>query len=320
MRSSRPYPCFFSDPHFIDFFGQFFDFQSGCDVDLVNGASVSGQALGIILRLKALSGYSTIAAVGVRIGDDVLQVTDDKYKIGEFSSPDTFNVSWPTHPTNANLLLGGQDLSVYRDQTNGMITFKIELPTVDGEDHYIAINVYPYGELTPVSMSIRIHGHGSVFSGSNGLCGDWDETIPGYYAPNGTGIPLINSPFWFSWVDGTQFGNAWRSEFLEPYHTPKPPSSEWSSTACVPQAARRRNLQDAKRNLEECQKCKDLDQSGAPPVQVERCEYDAKYLSCDYVSIAPQYDQSNSMFADIYPPSSAGGGGGKSISSTLCIV
>ena len=283
---------------------------------------VQGQGLDIILRLKALDGYSTISAVVVRIGSDLLQVTDEKYKIGDYYNPDTFNGTWPFHPTNANLSLGGQGLSVSTDQTNGMITFKIELPTVGGEDHYIAINVYPWGELTPVSMSIRIHGHGSVFSGSKGLCGDWDETIPGYYAPNGIGIPLANHPFWFTFADGTQFGNAWRTTNLEYIHTPEPqPPSRWSLTECLPQAVNRRNLQDTtKRNLEECQKCKDLAQSGAPAVQVERCEYDAKYLSCDYVSIAPQYDQSNSMFKDIYPPSSAGGGGGKSISSTLCIV
>ena len=289
---------------------------------------VQGDDIKIQLRLKKLDGFSAIAAAAVYILGDFLFV-DDNGSISVMLDQGGQMIFDNYYPQSTGYLFdfGGQD--VYYDIDDyGTSTYNIMLPTVDGEDHYIAIDTFNAGsegdnpeagadEEGTASMSIRIHGHGSVFSGTKGLCGDWDQATPGFYDRNGTVMAMPNPTGYKSFYDATAFGNEWRvgvgdndssilrESFLDP--------SEWSPSVCVEQPARRRILQDAKRKLDPCSKCDDLESSGAPQVQVDWCNYDLGALSCDFVSNAPMYDQSNPMFASLYKADCAGCGGGEII-------
>lgn len=292
---------------------------------------IQGADFGIHLRLKKLNGFSAIAAVAVNIGDDFLQVND--YGSLSVQVPHVGLAVHDYYPDLPEFSFPFGGLNLYYDIDDyGTSTYKIELPTEDGEDHYIAIDTFNAGsvadnpdvtdEKETASMSVRIHGHGNVFSGSKGLCGDWDQTTPGFYDRNGVVMTIPNAPGYTSFYDATAFGNEWRvgvgdeddpdllisndqSNNLNP--------SEWGENVCVEQGARRRILQDAKRKLDQCSKCDDLESSGAPQVQVDWCNYDAVALSCDFVSNAPMYDQSNPMFASLYKADCAGCGGGEII-------
>ena len=305
----------------------YYDFQSGCDTVFVQGASIGSNNLDIHLRLLKLNGYSAIESVGVQLGSDIFIVQlDGTYRNGAWTSNlNSLPTLGPPSSTGTFGTFGSQDLHYDTDEY-GTSTYEIKLPTVDGEDHYIAIDTFNAGsegenpeagadEKRTASMSIRIHGHGSVFSGSKGLCGDWDQTTPGFYDRNGAVMAIPNPTGYTSFYQATAFGNEWRVNSSDPVtllsNTFSP--SEWSSTECVPQGARRRILQDAKRKLNPCSTCDDLESSGAPQVQVDWCNYDLGALTCDFVSNAPMYDQSNPMFASFYKADCAGCGGGEII-------
>jgi len=284
-----------------------------------------GDDFGIHLRLKKLNGFSAIAAVAVNIGDDFLQVNDYGSMSAYVDDLGIQEQDYYPQFTGYFFALGGQGLS-YDIDDYGTSTYKIELPTEDGEDHYIAIDTFNAGSVADnadvtdekgtASMSVRIHGHGNVFSGSKGLCGDWDQTTPGFYDRNGVVMTIPNPTGYTSFYDATAFGNEWRVDdsndpgvLIPNQFSNNLNPSEWGKNVCVEQGARRRILQDAKRKLDPCSKCDDLESSGAPQVQVDWCNYDAVALSCDFVSNAPMYDQSNPMFASLYKADCAGCGG-----------
>jgi len=184
-----------TDPHFVNFHGAAFDFQSGCDVVLVKTSEIE-----IHLRLKKMDGWSAIDTFAIQIGSDIFEVNDaGAYYLN--GSPNTFTSS----------TIGSYPLTV---QTSGSsATFKIALPDVNGESFFIAVETINIGggggggdddpSMSPtavpttspspaggagrelkserilshenvVYMSFWIQGHGSIFEGSTGLYGDWD--------------------------------------------------------------------------------------------------------------------------------------------------
>ena len=276
---------------------------------LVKEAQIGSNDLEIHLRLKKLNYYSAIESVGIKIGNDSLQIKDNGNYIlngGPDTSPSTYgNIA----------TLGGQTLS-YSSNGWGATTYKVELPTVGTENHHIEIDIW--GVVGYMNMSVRIHGHEDVFSGSNGLCGAWSGAVNGFYDRDLVLMPLAPPIGYFSFFEATAYGNEWRvnqdpsdpdSQILQGTL----PAASWDQDYCVPQVRRKLILREARRKLEQCTPCLELESAGASQVQIDWCNYDANAIDCDFVEDAPMYNQSNPVYSKLYSPECASCGGGEII-------
>jgi hypothetical protein len=66
----------------------------------------------------------------------------------------------------------------------------------DNVPSFIRINVMTYG------LSLQVQGHGSIFSGSNGMCGNWNNG--GVQQSDGTPYSAMTGPFSYAGMLATQ--------------------------------------------------------------------------------------------------------------------
>ena len=277
---------------------------------LVKDARIGSNDLEIHLRLKKLNLYSAIESVGIKIGNDSIQIKENGNYILNGPGPE----KGPKHDGIFGTL-GGQNLSYSASFHPPILLYKVELPTVGTEKHHIEIDIFGYNH----HMAVRIRGHEDVFSGSNGLCGAWSGAVNGFYDRKLQLMSLDPPNGFSSFYDATAYGKEWRVNS----DTSNDPDSQilhgtlpaglWASDQCVPQARRRLILRKALRKLEQCTPCLDLESAGASQVQIDWCNYDANAIDCDFVENAPMYNQSNPVYSKLYSPECASCGGGEII-------
>lgn len=151
------------DPHFRTFDGTDFDYQSSCDLILIDNPRLN---LLLHIRTKEVGFYSTIDKAALRIGTDLLEVRADR----TFS----FNGSPGNHATPPDAVGGYPlDLSSTSDETGDVHEFKIMFP----EKQFIQIQNWYNG------MNVEASVLASHFSGSKGMLGTLGN--PGLIGRNG---------------------------------------------------------------------------------------------------------------------------------------
>eukprot|EP00979_Chaetoceros_neogracilis_P009428 scaffold2148_cov264-Chaetoceros_neogracile.AAC.27 len=160
------------DPHFRNFHGVAFDFQSGCDVVLVKTEQIE-----IHTRLIQQGRYSAIIEAGARIGRTTVVI----------ESNGTATVNGTKYSSSGSLNLGdGFNLQKISNETSPY-NWKVGFPEVDGEEFSLSVaaggGTYPRqpidGEGEHSSyMAFNIHAHVSLFEESEGLCGSWNDDSP----------------------------------------------------------------------------------------------------------------------------------------------
>eukprot|EP00979_Chaetoceros_neogracilis_P016471 scaffold8136_cov253-Chaetoceros_neogracile.AAC.1 len=160
------------DPHFKNFHGVYFDFQSGCDVVLVKTEQIE-----IHTRLIQQGRYSAIEEVGIKIGETTVVIEGNG----------TATVNETEYFSSGYLDLGGG--FNLNETSNG---WKVGFPEVDGEAFYLSMAagsgknkgdrenrqlIDGEGEHSSY-MAFNIHAHVSLFEESEGLCGSWNDDSP----------------------------------------------------------------------------------------------------------------------------------------------
>lgn len=280
----------YRDPHFINFQGQAFDFQSGCDVVLVKSSKVEVHA-----RLaRSNYAYSSIQEIAVRLtGDSEMKdiIFDGTGVIG---------------------IAGGETLSLGTDNykleiVNGIgNTTKRNLQEMFGtlyelssDDEGLVIKISSGGSgkrgrtinadgSTEYNMSFNIDGTSDYLGDSVGLCGDYDNaTNNGIFARDGTPMTLPNLyPNYAYSLNATALGDDWQVS------SPTDPSiligntetllseGRWSETMCVryvdQSSSVRRSLELAADGT--CAPCESIEDN---MLAYRNCYYDATLIGCD---------------------------------------
>lgn len=131
------------------------------------------------------------------------------------------------------------------------------------------------------NMHLSIKAYGTLFEGSNGLCGDWDSDGDGFSDRDGDPIALDSLYPTYPLYDGTDYGNIWQvasnSDMQILSSTETPPDDQWGATECVPMDSftRQRHLQAVLET--DCPRCNEI----GSIVGTLNCLYDATVLSCD---------------------------------------
>ena len=158
---------FTKDPHYFTWDGSWYDFQGGCDQYAIKNDIIEVQ-----IATRPRNGYSTITQISVMM----LQTNEHfKLKLGQALQP------------GDNTILTGA--SVATTSNSHQINF-------NGVPSFIRINVMSYG------LSLQVQGHGSIFSGSNGMCGNWNNG--GVQQSNGTPYSAMTGPFTYAGMLATQ--------------------------------------------------------------------------------------------------------------------
>jgi len=174
----------------------------------------------------------------------------------------------------------------------------------------VEVGKVPFGEKESSSMmSFKIHAHGSLFEGSEGLCGNWDnDTLlpPGMADRDGNemSIPFLYPNFYFAY-DATVHGDEWRvdssgttdSQVLDVVNGTPDDSNKWSKDECVAMNTDTQNRHLQQLGDRKCGTCERV--SGV--VGTLNCYYDVQALSpmgdCDYgFETAAFYEPESTLF------------------------
>jgi hypothetical protein len=160
-----------TDPHFHTWDNIWFDYHGACDLILIANADAG---IHLHIRTEPKGGYASISHAVLKLGNEILEITDDQTGTNVLFNTGALAVAPST--------LGGYALDV-TVTTNGYST-RFEVDMLQGQ--FIRITRYPHG------LDISILANGATFSGSEGLCGSWNSG--GLQNPDGD--PLESSQEW----------------------------------------------------------------------------------------------------------------------------
>lgn len=124
------------DPHYRTWDNSFYDFQGGCDQYAIKNDIIEVQ-----IATRPRNFYSTITQITV-----IMKVSNEMFKIA------TGSPAVNTITTDATYSVSGNQ---HRIDFFGVPSF---------------IQIYDYSN----GLSLQVQGHGTIFSGSDGMCGNWD--------------------------------------------------------------------------------------------------------------------------------------------------
>jgi hypothetical protein len=269
------------DPHIKTFDGISYDYQHGCDVELVDAPGIKIQ-----LRLKKYQvtspTFSSIERLAINFPQTLETLEIDSYG-DHFLNPTPGN---PNPPNPGITMIGGYSFT--KTYVQGWTSYMIDLSP---QGHFIEIvDLPPLQEAGGLGIFIR--GHGSLFYNAVGLCGKWNAPTPGLYNRVGVDmlpLPLVN--FYSPVIDGSLFGDNWQvglgaqGNFITTTGLPFPGLHAEFPSTCVA----RRRLQKEERALQNtipCDYCRGLDNL----VQRANCEYDFSVTQdCEWLKDLPFY-------------------------------
>jgi hypothetical protein len=161
-----------TDPHFKTWTNQYYDYHGECDMILVQN-----NLLEIHIRTQIMppGGWSTILAVAIKIGSDVLEMSGSGYF---FNS--VFSLLPPASVGGYPVVIGSYGPMI-----------------VLAGGQKIQLSLYS------IHVAVEVVGHTTDFYDSNGMCGNWSSY--GFIGRNGTGTLSNALDFAEEWqVDTTQ--------------------------------------------------------------------------------------------------------------------
>jgi von Willebrand factor type D domain/Repulsive guidance molecule (RGM) C-terminus len=178
------------DPHFNTWSGDTYSYHGECDLVLLSNPEFrNGLGLNVHVRTEIETWYSFISNVAVQIGNDILEVTADKFYVN--------GVENPKLPLQ---LATDFKLSTRISTTNqGMIFYNIHL----GDGDYITIKVYKK------FLYVYVEGSDEDFLGSVGLMGDFATG----QAMARDGVSLFNTKLH---KEANKMGAEWQVKATEP--------------------------------------------------------------------------------------------------------
>jgi len=275
------------DPHMTTFDGISYDYQHGCDVDLVDATKIKIQ-----LRLKKNSATSRTFSSIERLAMH-FPLTGETLEINS----DGQHYLNPTSNPNPNPII----------TTIGGYTFTKTFSTGEQQASY-RVDLLPYGHFVQIDdlpstsgeggLGILIRGHGSLFYDAIGMCGKWNAPAPGLYDRNDFDmLPslLFTNPLRPYIIDGSSFGDSWQVQVNQLNHISTmglPFPGQHSLLTCVA----RRRLQKEERALQNwntCDYCLGLNNL----VQRENCEYDFRVTGdCSWLQQLPFYKKEDTLW------------------------
>jgi len=259
-----------------------YDFHYGCDVVFVKNRNVE-----IHLRLEEQNQpriMSIVRSVGVKIGDDILQVTSNpfKYYVNDLDRNTGYDVNTRPFPNNSKI--GTWDMKVFPSKP--YLTFNNNpSPTIELSDPSkvvtITIQQFPRDKNLLVDVSGKGNEFKNLFSGSKGMCSHVEAEDRHVFARDGTILtpePGIYQP---------GFGEEWQVIDTDTLILSDPnKETNLGDHAKICSTTDNRRLQHMhlrnqyyERSLQTstCEFCQNL----WNPVIVESCEFDASVLGCD---------------------------------------
>lgn len=291
------------DPHFRNFHNAAFDFQSGCDTVLAKNDNLEIHA-----RLRQMGFYSAIEQIGAIVGGAtiVIKASDEITYNGTtwdggtiyFGGGYRFErrdgavfIAFPPPPTarrRRTVVDDGGEFSGRPEEFGIQVWIGSQIGDcgADCQERHDPLDHRRLEDLSTMSFTIRAHG--SLFSGSQGLCGEWNNAAPGFADRSGIALslPALYPPY--PLFDGETYGRIWQVRMgtdapilsLDDI----PPADRWGATQCVSKNSgiQERHLQAVQRNLQDvlnvdCPRCLGV----ASFIGTLNCLYDAAVLGCD---------------------------------------
>ena len=248
------------------------------------------------MRLEENKSWSLVRSVGVKIGDDILQVTSNefKYYVNDPDRNTDYDVN--TSPLPNNSKIGSWDMEVFSSKPYRGKTQNNNSPTIELRDPSKAVKITIQEHLGPDwrCLMVDVVGEGNtfrhLFSDTRGMCSRVDADDQDVFARDGTVLPPEKRTDQMPKTEQPGFGEEWQvadtdTLILSDPNTETNLGNHAKFPAKCYNTGRRRlqpmhlRNQYYERSLQTptCEFCQNL----WNPVIVESCEFDASLLGCD---------------------------------------